>query len=670
MKEQWKSGSLGAVLIVLLTCLAYFPVLRGGFIWDDDLLITDNPMIKSDQGLYWSWFTERSPDYWPLTSTAWWLEWRVWGNHPLGYHLLNVLLHAMNAVLIWKVLKLLRIPGAWLAAMIFAVHPVNVATVAWISEQKNTLSMLFYLMALIAYLKFDESGGRRHTKQDWYWYGLSVTAFLLALLCKTAVIMLPVILLLCVWWRHDRIERRDVWYSAPFFLLSLVLGLVTVWFQHNQSVQLHLVPSRSPLSRLAAAGWMPWFYLSKVLLPVRLNMIYPRWQISGSLWISYLPGALWVVGFLLFWWKRKSWGRPLLFALGYFVITLFPLLGFFDQSFHRFSFVADHWQYCAIIGVVALFVAGAEKILHRLKPAGFWAVATSVVVLIVLGTATWTRAGLYGNSETLWRDTLAKNPQAWAAHNNLGLVLLHQGNIGGAIEHFQRALELKPDYEEAQYNLGIALARTNRIVDAISHYEQALRLAPNSAEAHNNLAIALMQEGRISEAISHYQRALEIQPDDAEVHYNLGKALKQAGRIKEAIGQFEQALQLKPDFVDAHYALGVALVHAGRTEEALRHFEEALRLRPDYEEQNKLGIALMQLGRVQDAIRHYEAALQLNPNGVEAHYNLAAALERVGKSSDAIKEYQQALRIDPNFAQAQAGLTRLQGDQSDQGLKK
>jgi protein O-mannosyl-transferase len=481
------------------------------------------------------------------------------------------------------------------------------------------------------------------------------------LLSKAAVVMLPVVLLGCVWWRRGKIQWRDIRSSLPFFGLSLVLGLVTVWFQHNQSAQAQLAQGGGLFSRLTAAGWMPWFYLYKTFLPVGLNVIYPDWQIDTSHWVSYMPGLLLVGSFALFWWKRRSWGRPLLFGLGYFVVTLFPVLGFFRQSFHRFSLVADHWQYFSIIGVIALVVASAEKMFRRLdQRTRYWTAVAGAAVLAALGVATWTRAAVYRDSETLWRDTVAKNPKAWAGYNNLGLILLQSGKTREAIEHFQRALQLKPDYADAHYNLGIAFAQTDRIEDAINQYEQALRLAPDSAETHNNLGIALKQVGRLDDAISHYEQALRITPNDAEVHYNLATTLRQVGKNNEAIVHFEQAVRINPDFVGAHYNLGAALVKAGRTEEAIQQFEQALRLKPDFNEHNKLGIALMQMGKLPDAIRHFEQALRLDPNLPEVHYNLAAAFERTGKFNEAIREYEQAMRLKPDFAEAQRGWARLQ----------
>ena len=410
--KSWKSPSAGAAVIILLTILAYLPVTRGGFFWDDHLLITENPMIKASDGLSRFWFTTEAPDYYPLTWSVLWLEWRMWGANASGYHVVNVLLHAACAMLVWLVLRRLRIPGAWLAALIFAVHPVNVAAVGWISEQKSTLSMLFYAAAILLYLEFDEH-------HRWRWYGLSLAAFLLALLSKSAVVMLPVVLLACGWWRRGQVERRDVACALPFFALSLLAGVSTVWFVYSHAMQWRTIRTADFAGRLAAAGWPPWFYLFKAVLPFNLNVIYPKWEIDPGRLVSWLPTALLIGCFLVFWWKRKSWGWAALFGLGYFTVTLFPVFGFFDQPFYRFSLVADHWQYYSIAGVIALAVAAGERVCRKIPGAGASSVkvVASILVLTVLTAATWTRASLYADADSLWRDTFAKNPKAQAAQS-------------------------------------------------------------------------------------------------------------------------------------------------------------------------------------------------------------------------------------------------------------
>ena len=530
-----------ALVLVIITFVAYQPAWRAGFVWDDGPLITDNRIIQARDGLYRIWFTTEATDYYPLTSSFWWLQWRLWGKNAAAWHAVNVLLHAANVVLVWMILRRLRIPGAWLAALLFAVHPVNVATVAWISEQKSTLSMLWFAVAILLYLRFDETRDRR-------WYGLSLAAFLLALLSKAAVVMLPLVLLGCIWWWRGRLRSRDWVRTAPFFALSLLLGVTTVRFQYHRAMSGLVVRVGGLFSRVAVAGLAPWFYLSKAVLPLDLCMVYRQWNPGTWGWTGWLPGIALAGGFALLWWKRQTWGRPLLFGLAYFVVMLFPVLGFFDQGFYQFSLVADHWQYYSLVGVTALAAAGTVALgtrLHRERQ-----VINSVAggVVIVLAAMSWQRCQVFRSQETLFRDNLIHNPSAWVAHNNLGL----------------------------------ALAQAGRIQEAIAHYEQALRINPSCAEAHYNLGNVFFQEGKINDAIGHYEQALRIKPDDIEAHYNLGNVFLQEGKISEAIGQYEQALWIRPDDAEAHCDLGAALAEAGRSSEAMSRYEQALRLRPDY----------------------------------------------------------------------------------------
>ncbi|MGO9528335.1 MAG: tetratricopeptide repeat protein [Verrucomicrobiia bacterium] len=541
MKNAWRSWGAGAVAILAVTIVAYLPVMRGGFLFDDFYLITNNEMIDARDGLYRFWFTTEAPDYYPLTSSLWWFEWRWWGDNPMGYHLLNVIFHAANAVLVWMILRRLKIPGAWLAGLVFAIHPVNVATVAWISEQKNTLSMLLYALAIFLYLRFYEDG-------RWRWHALSLAAFLLALLSKSAVVMLPVVLLGCVWWLRHKVEWKDVVRSLPFFALSVAFGLVTIWFQHHRALGGAFRTVGSGF-RLAAAGGAVWFYLCKALVPYNLTLIYPKWEIDASLWTSYVPGALLLGSLLVFWWKRDTWGRPLVFALGYFVVSLFPVLGFFDQGFYSYSLVADHWQYYSIVGVIALVVASGQNICLRMGKRGpSIGSLASVVVLAILAVATLRRAAIYRSEETLWRDALAKNPDAAEAHYNIGVGLVREGKSEEGIEQWKQQLQAEPNNVEVRYNLGIVLAQAGRTQEAMEQWKQALRLKPDLAEAHFNLGVALAGLGRVKEAIGHWEQALRIRPDYAEAHYNLGVASEQTGDVRGAIQHYEQALRLRPDY--------------------------------------------------------------------------------------------------------------------------
>jgi protein O-mannosyl-transferase len=621
-KDTWRSLIADAGLIILLTVVVYLPVMHGEFVWDDASLISENRIVKAGDGLYRFWFTTEAPDYYPLTWSLWWAEWRLWGNSTTGYHVVNVLLHALNAILIWMVLRQLKIPGAWLAGLVFAVHPVNVATAASISEQKNTLSMLFYLTAILLYLKFDG-------KERWQWYGLSLAAFLMALLSKTAVVMLPLVLLGCIWWRHGRIRWKDWLYSAPFFSLSLVLGLVTIWFQHNRAIGGHTALTGGFWARLCTAGWVPWFYLYKAVWPFNLTLIYPRWLIDTSYWVSYVPGLVITTGLALFWRNRDVGGRPLLFGLGYFVVTLFPVLGFFDQGFYASSFVADHWQYFAIVGPIALLVGLGVTICGRMGGQGrSIGGLVSVALLAGLGAASWQRSSIYATPQKLWWDAVARNPQAWAAQNNLGITLWQAGRTQEAIDHYQRALQENPNFFDPHHNLGLVLAENGKFAEAIEQYREALRFLPNNADAHTDLGLALAKNAQFDQAIEEFSQAVRLQPDLVRARFNLALALEKRGRMEEAVAQYAETLRLDPDNASAHNNLGAMLARQGRVEEAIGHFETALRLNPEYPDaHNNLGTALFQRGRVKEAVWHFTEALRIRPGFADAARNLQAVRE-------------------------------------------
>jgi tetratricopeptide (TPR) repeat protein len=579
-----KAQILSAVGLALLVAVAYGPTLKGGFGWDDDGLITRNRMVHASDGLWRIWFTTEAPDYYPLTGTLWWMEWRLWGDNPTGYHVLNLVLHAVNAILLWTILRRLRVAGAWFAAALFAIHPVNVATVGWVSEQKNTLSMLFYCAAILLYLSFEE-------RKQWSRYALSLAAFLLALLSKTAVVMLPVVLLGCIGWRRGAVRRADVLCSAPFFLVSLVLGLVTVWFQQHRVLGGEPVIAGGFLSRLAMAGAVPWFYLQKALLPFGLNVIYPKWNLDAICWTSFLPGIGLAVGFTLFVWKRARWGRPALFALGCFVATLFPVMGFFDQGLYRVTLVADHWQYHSIAAPLALAAAAGANWLRASRAVVRAGAAVAVIAALTAGTLR--RSSVYADQETLWRDTARKNPTAWLAHNNLGYFLERAGRVEAAAAEYREAIRLKPDYADAHNNLGVALTKLGQISAAMEQYQQALKFRPDYAQAHHNLGIALWQIGKLEDSIRHYEEALKIKPDYVEAHDNLAVALAQAGRLDDAIQHWQQALRSDPGYAQAHYNLALTFERLGRAAEATAHYRQALRIRPGFTEA-QIGLSRLQ----------------------------------------------------------------------------
>ena len=558
MKTAWRSLGTGATLIILLTVVAYIPALRGGFIWDDDAYVTENRLLTAPDGLKRIWFSaHHESQYFPLVFTTLRFERMLWGLNPVGYHVVNVLLHGMNALLVWAVLRRLAVPGAWLAAAIWAVHPVNVESAAWITELKNTQSTLFYLLALLAWMKFTNS----KTVRPWRFYALALLLQALALFSKTTACTLPAAMLLVLWLRKQPIGLRRFVQVAPFLVFGIAMGLLSVWWEtHLGNYGAELNFPFSGLERLLIATRALWFYAAKLVWPVGLTFSYSRWEINPRDPLQYMPLIGCVAVALLLWWRRNVWGRAPVVAVIFFVAALSPLLGFIPLYTFRYSFVADHYQYVASMGMIGLVVGAGVVIFQRAGQRGRdFGTFAAVVALLVLGICTWQRGSIYKDLETLWRDTLAKNPDAWMPHNNLGLVLAGQGKTAEAIAEYAAALRIKPDYVEAHYNLGNALASHGRVAEAIAEYAVALQIKPNFAGAHNNLANTLIGQGRLAEAAAEYQAALRIKPDYVEAHYNLGNALAGQGRISEATTEYRETLRLRPDFAEAHSNLGLAL---------------------------------------------------------------------------------------------------------------
>jgi tetratricopeptide (TPR) repeat protein len=597
---------LGALLIFALILAAYRPILPGSFLMDDRRLIEgENPMVTGALGPFSVWF---QTDF-ALSTFALWAQWLAWGTSPGGYHAVNLALHGLSAVLLWRLLARLGIPGAWLAGAIFAVHPVGVASVARIAELKNTLSLPFFLLAALFYVRYEDASfprmdGRNGRTADSagetpagatgtvalpaetpgigaLWYGLSLAAFVLALLSKTSTVMLPLVLLGGAAFRRGRITGRDWVCAGPFFVLALAFGLMSAWFQKYQALAGQALAPESFWERLAIAGRAFWFYLGKALLPVRLNLVYPRWKVDALSLGSFVPVILAGAVFLLCWRFRRGWGRPALLGLGVFAVTLFPALGFFDSQFLIRWQVSDHLQYLPLIAPAALAAAALAAGL----PGGIYRGASAAVVLL-LTFLSFQRAEAFATPEGLFRDTLAKNPDAWAARNDLGVILAARGgtNYDAAIEQFTASLKSNPDNPDAHANLGQTLLLQGKFAQAGAEFQAALRLNPLDAQAHRNYAAALGHDGKQSEAIRQLQAALSLKPD-FPARLELAGLLCQAGELRQAAAQYRQALQAKPDCVEALNNLAFLLATASDDRlrdgaEAARLAERALRLPP------------------------------------------------------------------------------------------
>lgn len=612
---------LGNAFIFAIVLFVYRPILPGSFVIDDEsLIVRDNPLVNGTYSPWTIWF---QTDF-TLATFGWWLQRLVWGLNPAGYHAVCLALHAASGILIWRILARLKIPGAWLAAVLFVVHPVCVNSVARISELKNTLSLPFYLFAFLGYLHYEatalypeiSNGSEKHPSRHraTLWYGFSLIAFVLSLLSKTTAVMLPVLLLACAAWQRRRITRRDVLHTLPFFILSLAFGLMSVWFQKHQAlVAARLtLQSSSFLERLAGAGQDFWFYVGKVFWPVNLSVIYPAWKLDPSSFAAYLPTLLAVAVFVLCWWFHRNWGRHVLFGIGCFAISMFPALGFFDAQFLTMGRVSDHLQYLPMIALVALAAAG----LASLPGKTIFRVA-AVLLILILSILSFLRAQVFASQESLMRDTLARNPAAWTSYNDLGIVLAKRGDYAAAIREFQNALRCNPDYADARLNLGLALMLQGKPAEAEPQFLGVLQVKPYEPQAHQQLAEILEAQGKNQEALYHLKVALLFKPD-AETHLTLASLFYKTGDARSAVEQLHRALALKPEQVDTLNNLAWILATSSDATvrngaEAVQRAERACHLTDNKQSAliSTLAAAYAEAGRFPEAVATAERAVKM-----------------------------------------------------------
>jgi Tfp pilus assembly protein PilF len=642
-------GLLDIRLILLLfasTFIVYWPALRGGVLWDDDAHIT-RPALQSIGGLARIWFQLRAtPQYYPVVHTAFWVEHHLWGDSTAGYHIVNIVLHVVSACLFALILSQLSIRGAWVGAFIFALHPVAVESVAWISEQKNTLSTVFYLLSMLLYLRYDES--RAPTEPDsvdlfaqpWEYY-IAFACFVAAVLSKSVTATLPAALLVIFWWKRGKLSwNRDVFPLLPWFAIGLLSGLFTAWIEWRYVGASGEDFSLSPLQRVLIAGRDIWFYLQKLLWPSKLMFVYPRWDVSASVWWQYLFPLGAIVLVAAAWMVREKMRGPLAAVL-FFIGTLFPALGFFNVYPFIYSFVADHFQYLASLGIIALAAS-----LCRDK----WRTSAAVAIIVVLGVITRIDAAAYRDAETLYRTTFAGNPRCWMCYNNLGVVLFKQSKAPLAMDFYLQALQIKPDYAEATNNIGVMLTSRGFPAAAEVKFQEALRMKPNYPDAFNNLGNVFLLMGKVDEAMPNIERALEMRPDYPEAKMNRGAAMLKMNRTADAISDLKDALRLRPDYAEAHGILGVVWFSAGQFEEAKTEFEQALRLNPAYvQTHNNYGETLWNLRQVDEALAQFEAALRLDPQNIDAHQGLGKVYAAKGRPMEAAAEYEQVLKLNPDL---------------------
>ena len=564
---------LFAIILVIGTILVYRPAWNGGFIWDDDAYITKNPLLIAPDGLWRIWFSLESPSqYFPLTYTTFRFERALWNLNPTGYHWINILLHATNALLLWRLLAQLRVPGGWLAAGIFALHPVQVESVAWITERKNVLMGFFFLLTLLAWVRFiDERGHRR-----WRFYRLALIFYLLALCSKSTACTLPAALFLILWLQKKRIDSRRVLQIVPFIVLGLAMGLIAVWWERYHQGTRGSMFALGLLERLIVATHAAWFYLGKLFWPVKLTFIYPQWTIDPHNPFAYIWLLAGIALCAAIYFARPYVGRSVEVAALFFLATLSPVLGFIMLYTFRYTFVADHYQYLAAIGPIALVSAGLVKFSDSLRLGPRFLSLFGTVIFATLGTLTWWQSTRYSDIETLWGATLQKNPACWMEENNLGLRLLEKGDVNGAIAHLRKALPLKSDYAEIHSNLASALRRSGETDAAIAEARIGVSLAPNNPDGRGVLGMALMAKGQLDDAIGQFSKAIEIRPNNSEAHYSLAIALSDKHETAQAITHYEKAIAAQPDHVGALTKLAWTL--ATSTDAAVRNGPKAVEL--------------------------------------------------------------------------------------------
>ena len=704
-------------MLILLVVVSYLPaMLWGGFVWDDVDHIPGEPALRDWAGLWRIWFVPgevQEPHYRPLTYTSFWLEHKLWGFAPTGYHVVNVLLHAANSVLLWRVLLRLAVPGAWLVAAVFAVHPLHVESVAWTIERKDVLSCLFYLACILTWLRFLEgssarpphstkragharsaiSSGALSTGERAWPYGLALLLLAAGMLAKNMVVTLPAALVILHWWRSGRVSVRDLLWLAPFFGVALSLVAVDLW----------MVTAATPaafgyslVERTLIASRAVWFYVGKLAWPADLAVVYPHWDVHVGdplAWVG-LGAAAALVGTL--WFLRDRIGREPLAGVAFFAVTLSPTLGFVDHTYMLFSFVADRYQYLAGIGVMAVVIGAAAAAVGRFPAA--WrtgAMGGAAVVLALLGALTWRQAGIYSDEVTFFRHVIAHNPNAAGAHLNLAKALIAQGRAEEAEAAARIAVAQRPDSHDAHVNLGVALSHLERLDEAEDHFRRAVEIAPGESSPLANLGVLLSRRNRLDEAETHLRRALEMAPRDLSVLGNLAKLLDirqqpeasltlydrliargaadaatyttkgdllyRLQRYDEAAAAWQRALAFDPGPAAAfslHLSLGrTAWTRDRSADAAAPHYERALRIDP-----SNLGVladlASLRIAqeRYQDALKLFRTAVEMAPETAKFHAGMGYALYRLGRADAAVERLERALALDPTLDEARSHL--------------
>jgi Flp pilus assembly protein TadD len=564
------------LLLILFAVVVYLPSWKGEFLWDDNTSVTQSEIVHDDAGWWKAWVAPppSHPDYFPLTTDSYWCEWRLWGDNPAGYRITNILLHALCALLLWRLFLAMGLAGAWWGALIFAVHPVNVESVAWIAERKNLLSMALAIPSFMAFIRWLESGGCR-------WYRLSIALFFLSLCAKASVVALPLVFLAYIWWKNSQPPEADkIKALSPFLLLSVVFGIVVVQFQHTRSVGGWEIAMPGMTARLAGAAHAYWFYLGKALWPVGLATIYPRWTLEPvptPQWLLLCGTAVMIPAL---WTLKQAWCRSLAFGLTAYALLLAPALGIVQMSFMRYSLVADHFQHLALPAAIALVVCGAAQLC-----ANAWGSLRSFsraagLTAALLFCLSWTRAGLHASHEALWLDALSKNPLTPQPHVVLGSILAGRRNFPEAEKHFRQANELNPGDPVTLTNLGFVCSDQGRPKEAVAWFREAIRRNPHQSLPYVKFAGYQAQTGDDEGALETLRAGAGACPGDISVISSAASAYAAAGHPKEALFYLEQWEHLAPGDASIKSNMACVLTQLGRPADAAKKMEEARTIDP------------------------------------------------------------------------------------------
>lgn len=667
-----------AASLAMFVVHAYLPAFRAGYIWDDNDHLPLSELQQSMIGLKLVWTQlGATPQYYPLTHTTFWIESQIWGLDPTGYHVVNVLLHASSTVLLWRILRRLNVPGALLAAAIFGLHPVHVESVAWVSERKNVLSGFFYLAAGLCYLRAagfhnasdeaplspDAARLQPHGRLAWTHYALAIVLFCCAVLSKTVTSSLPAALCVVLWWQR-RLDKRQILLLLPMFAIGIAMGSVTAGMERWSIGAVGKHWDWTFVERTLIAGRAAWFYAAKLVWPETLIFVYPRWQIDTSRWWQFLfpLGVLVLLGTSMRLCRKV--GRGPLAALLFFGGTLFPALGFVNVYPMRFSFVADHFQYLASIGLIALVVAAVITLWRRyasLRLGQF----VGGTLLLLLGVLTWRQTLHFRDAETLWRHTLDRNPYAWMVHTNLGAILGDRGDLHAASRHFQESLRLEPEQAQTQLIWGGLLKRQGDLAAAEALFRDARKQEPSDVAPAYELGSLLLAKKDVAGAIAEWESALAIDPRHEGARLDLANLLATTGRVPEAMDHFQQALDRNPYSLEARQRAATVLTQIGQPDQALGILLEGLDLGGSLNAayRNNVGVAFLRLGRPADARAHFVAAINRQPGFVPAIHNLGAACESLGDLSGAAQYYREALRLQSDYQPSLVALARLSAPQ-------